>query len=62
MRSKNPREVAYIFREYARKIHARCTPDDPSFIKIAAVCGRVSFFLQPTVESSLTTNNFCLLD
>ena len=44
MRSKNPRDVAYIFREYAQKIHARCTPDDPSFIKIAAVCGRVSSF------------------
>lgn len=41
MRSKNPRDVAYIFRDYAQKIHARCTPDDPSFIKIAAVCGRV---------------------
>ncbi|EKM50063.1 uncharacterized protein PHACADRAFT_264568 [Phanerochaete carnosa HHB-10118-sp] len=41
MRSKNPRDVAYIFREYAQRIHAKCTPDDPSFIKIAAACGRI---------------------
>ncbi|KIP07416.1 hypothetical protein PHLGIDRAFT_35427 [Phlebiopsis gigantea 11061_1 CR5-6] len=41
MRSKNPRDVAYIFKEYAQKIHAKCTADDPSFIKIAAVCGRI---------------------
>ena len=48
MRSKNPRDVAYIFKEYAQKIHAKCTADDPSFIKIAAVCGRVCYTPAPT--------------
>ncbi|KAJ7214571.1 hypothetical protein GGX14DRAFT_563384 [Mycena pura] len=29
MRSKNGREVSIIFREYARKMHARAVPSDP---------------------------------
>lgn len=57
MRSKNPRDVAYIFRDYARKIHARSTPDDPSFIKLAAACGKVSP-PHPLPLSLLTTPSF----
>ena len=41
MRSKNPREVGLIFREYARKIHAKALPTDPSFIRISVACGKV---------------------
>ncbi|GAA6001796.1 hypothetical protein JCM10207_002324 [Rhodosporidiobolus poonsookiae] len=37
----NPRDVAYQFRDYARKIHARARADDPSFIKIAVLAGRI---------------------
>ncbi|KAJ6480984.1 isoprenoid synthase domain-containing protein [Mycena sanguinolenta] len=40
MRSTNPREVAHIFREYARKIHARARPEDPNFIGIGVACGK----------------------
>lgn len=42
MRSTNPRDVAYIFREYARRIHTKAVPEDPSFIQIGVVCGKVS--------------------
>nr|GAT47630.1 predicted protein [Mycena chlorophos] len=41
MRSKNPREVSLIFREYARKIHARMLPHDPNFMKLSVVCGKI---------------------
>ncbi|CEQ38911.1 SPOSA6832_00382, partial [Sporobolomyces salmonicolor] len=37
----NPRDVAYIFRDYMRKIHAKARANDPSFIKIAVLAGRV---------------------
>ncbi|GAA5921869.1 hypothetical protein JCM1841_000951 [Sporobolomyces salmonicolor] len=37
----NPRDVAYIFRDYMRKIHAKARANDPSFIKIAVLAGRI---------------------
>lgn len=42
MKATNPRDVAYIFRDYMRKIHAKARANDPSFIKIAVLTGRVS--------------------
>ncbi|KAG0664769.1 terpene cyclase [Rhodotorula mucilaginosa] len=41
MASTNPRDVAYKFRDYARKIHAKARPNDPSFVKIAVLTGRI---------------------
>ena len=41
MRATNPREVGLIFREYARKIHAKASPSDPCFIRISVACGKV---------------------
>ena len=41
MKSTNPRDVAYIFRDYSRKIHARALPDDPSFLRLSVACGRI---------------------
>ncbi len=41
MKSSNPRDVAYIFRDYARKIHARAVPDDPSFLRLSVACGKI---------------------
>ena len=41
MRSQNPREVGLIFREYARKLHAKALATDPSFIRISVACGKV---------------------
>lgn len=59
MRSKNPRDVAYIFRDYAQKIHAKCSADDPSFVGIAAACGRIEKWCQdqyPTFVEMVGTN------
>ncbi|KAF8325033.1 squalene synthase [Amanita rubescens] len=41
MRSTNPREVGLIFRSYVRKIHAKCNPKDPYFIRISIACGKI---------------------
>jgi hypothetical protein len=41
MRSTNPREVALIFCEYARKIHSKAQVSDPNFLKISIACGKV---------------------
>lgn len=41
MRSTNPRDVAYIFRDYARKIHAKALPADPNFLRVSVACGKI---------------------
>lgn len=41
----NPRDVAYIFRDHLRRIHSRARANDPSFIKLAVLSGRVRPFL-----------------
>jgi farnesyl-diphosphate farnesyltransferase len=41
IKAKNPRDVAIIFVDYMRSIHAKLKPSDPSFIKVAILLGRV---------------------
>ncbi|KAJ6480429.1 isoprenoid synthase domain-containing protein [Mycena sanguinolenta] len=41
MRSTSARDVGHIFRDYARKIHARARPEDPNFIRISVACGKI---------------------
>lgn len=41
MRSSNPRDVAYMFRDYARSIHRKVPMDDPNMLKISISCARV---------------------
>jgi len=51
MRSTNPREVAYMFREFTRRIHAKAVPTDPNFLRISVACGKVNFFPTPTLTA-----------
>ena len=44
-RAMNPRDVSYIFREYARKIHAKVHKDDPNLLKLSIACGKASYSL-----------------
>lgn len=57
MRSTNPRESCMIFREYARRIHAKALPNDPSFAGISVACGKVcflqTFYYAPCLTSSV---------
>lgn len=41
MRSTNPRDVAYMFRDYIRKMHAKAVPNDPNFLRISVMCGKI---------------------
>lgn len=50
MKASNPRDVAYIFRDNLRSIHARARANDPSFVKIAVLAGRVSFDESPLCD------------
>ncbi|GAA5857226.1 hypothetical protein JCM8547_009382 [Rhodosporidiobolus lusitaniae] len=50
----NPRDVAYMFRDYVRKIHARARANDPSFIKIAVLAGRIEQWTESRYPSFIT--------
>jgi farnesyl-diphosphate farnesyltransferase len=52
MRAVNTRDVAYMCRDYARSIHAKASPKDPSFLKLSIMIGKVRghcSFLRPTL-------------
>jgi len=60
MRSTNPRDVAYIFRDYARKIHSKAVPEDPSFLQISVACGKIEQWCEhhyPTFVTLSKTGN-----
>ncbi|KIK75884.1 hypothetical protein PAXRUDRAFT_835480 [Paxillus rubicundulus Ve08.2h10] len=42
MRATTIREVALIFREYARKIHDKAKPQDPNFLRVSVMCCKVA--------------------
>ncbi|ORY86164.1 isoprenoid synthase domain-containing protein [Protomyces lactucae-debilis] len=41
MQATNLKEVADIFVEHARSIHAKNKPEDPNFLRISELCGRI---------------------
>ncbi|KAF8217147.1 squalene synthase [Mycena galopus ATCC 62051] len=56
MRSTNPREVSLLFRDYARKIHARASPADPNFIRIGVACGKIEQWCEHYYPSFVRIN------
>jgi farnesyl-diphosphate farnesyltransferase len=46
MRSVNPRDVSYIFRDYARAIHRKVHKEDPNLLKLSIACAKVSRYSQ----------------
>lgn len=51
MRSTNPRDVAYMFRDYARKIHTRASSSDPSYLALAVACGKIEQWCEQNYPS-----------
>lgn len=47
MRATNSRDVALIFRHYARVIHHKAKPQDPNFLRISVRCGQVLLSFSP---------------
>jgi len=60
MRSTNPRDVGDIFREYARKIHAKAVPTDPNFIHISIACGKIEQWCEQNYPSFIQMPNSTL--
>jgi len=46
MRCTNPLDVSYMFRNYARQLHAKAVPDDPYFIKISVALGKIEMWCE----------------
>ncbi|EJU03842.1 squalene synthase [Dacryopinax primogenitus] len=40
-KATNPRDVAYVFRDFGRRIHAKSLPQDPNYLKISVACGKI---------------------
>ncbi|KAF8650217.1 hypothetical protein AX16_005350 [Volvariella volvacea WC 439] len=51
MRSTNPREVALIFRDYTRRIHAKAVYSDPNFTKLSVACGKIEAWFEHNFPS-----------
>ncbi|KAJ3750130.1 squalene synthase [Lentinula detonsa] len=51
MRSTNPRDVADIFRQHCRSIHAKAVPEDPNFLRISVACGKVEQWCEQNFPS-----------
>ncbi|OCF32891.1 farnesyl-diphosphate farnesyltransferase [Kwoniella heveanensis BCC8398] len=41
LKATNPRDVAYIFRDYARLIHKKVDKEDPNLLKLSIACGKI---------------------
>ncbi|CAE6451783.1 unnamed protein product [Rhizoctonia solani] len=54
MKSTNPRDVAYMFRDFARGIHAKTSPADPNFLRIGIACGRIEAWAEHHYPSFIT--------
>ncbi|CCH45106.1 Squalene synthetase [Wickerhamomyces ciferrii] len=39
-------DVVRIFRSYIRKIHHKSTPNDPNYLKIGQLCGKIEQFIE----------------
>ncbi|KAG8984214.1 bifunctional farnesyl-diphosphate farnesyltransferase/squalene synthase [Tulasnella sp. JGI-2019a] len=59
MKSANPRDVAYLCRDFVRSIHTKAAPADPNFMKISITCGRVEQWVEhhyPSIIHVTTPN------
>jgi len=41
MKAVNPRDVAYVFRDYARKIHHKVSREDPNMLRLSVACAKI---------------------
>lgn len=54
MRSTNPRDVAFMFRDYARKIHSKVPKDEPNMLRFSISCARIEQWCEHHYPSFLT--------
>lgn len=59
MKSTNPRDVAYLCRDFVRSIHRKAVPADPNFMKLSISCGRVEQWVEhhyPSIIHIVSSN------
>ncbi len=49
-----------IFRYFVRRIHHRSTPDDPSYLRIGIVCGKIEQYIEKLFPVSVPEKKFDL--
>ncbi|KAL9935392.1 hypothetical protein V8E36_005740 [Tilletia maclaganii] len=54
LRAVNPRDVAYTFLTYARKIHKKIPVDDPNFVRWSVELGRIETWCESYYPSFVT--------
>ncbi|PVF92996.1 farnesyl-diphosphate farnesyltransferase [Serendipita vermifera] len=54
MQSTNPHTVSYLFRDYARKIHAKASLKDPNYLAICVMCGKIETWVEHHYPSFVT--------
>jgi farnesyl-diphosphate farnesyltransferase len=57
MQSNNPLAVAYIFRDFARKIHRKATPNDPNYLGICVMAGKIECWVEHHYPSFVSISN-----
>ncbi|WVF70700.1 farnesyl-diphosphate farnesyltransferase [Kwoniella sp. CBS 6097] len=54
LKATNPRDVAYIFRDYARLIHKKVHKEDPNLLKLSIACGKIEQWAEHHYPSFIT--------
>jgi farnesyl-diphosphate farnesyltransferase len=54
MQSTNPHTVSQLFRDYARKIHAKASLNDPNYLAICVMCGKIETWAEHHYPSFVT--------
>jgi farnesyl-diphosphate farnesyltransferase len=57
MNSTNPRDVAYMCRDFTRQLHSKLRPADPSFVAISIACGKIEQWCEHRYPSFVILKN-----
>ncbi|PLW23733.1 hypothetical protein PCASD_01986 [Puccinia coronata f. sp. avenae] len=53
----NPRDLSYIFVEFAHRIHQRADPGDPNYLKLCVLVGKIVAWAESRYPSFITPAN-----
>jgi len=53
----NPRDLSYIFVDFANKIHQRADPSDPNYLKLCVLVGKIVAWAENRYPSFITPSN-----
>nr|AIC33779.1 farnesyl-diphosphate farnesyltransferase [Puccinia cf. psidii AE-2014] len=53
----NPRDLSYIFVDFAQRIHARADPEDPNYLKLCIIVGQITAWTENRYPSFIEPSN-----